>query len=412
MRKGADMRILMLAQFYPPTIGGEERHVRNLALTLAQRGHDVSVATLRHGDAPAQELDNGVRVHRIRGTMQRVSMLFSDGGRQYAPPYPEPELTLALTQNMLADRPEILHAHNWLLHSVTPLKALSKARLIVTLHDYSLVCVKKRMTYHDELCSGPALPKCMQCATEFYGTPKGAPSLVTNWLGGKLENGVVDMFLPVSQAVANGTQLASRHVPYQVIPNFVPDNVGNAYSEHHPLLAQLPDTDFMLFVGDVKRDKGVGILLQAYAELHTSMPLVIIGRLCNDVSVPVPPNVHMLPGWPHDAIMAAWRRCTFAIVPSIWHDPCPTVAMEAMAVGRPVIASRIGGLADIVKHQETGILVPPNDVKALRDAMGTLVAHPEYRERMGRKAREHVVNFGAKTVVSRIERVYQEVVAQ
>ena len=168
----------------------------------------------------------------------------------------------------------------------------------------------------------------------------------------------------------------------------------------------------MLFVGDVKRDKGVGILLQAYAEMQSSIPLVIIGRLCNDVSVPIPPNVVMLPGWPHDAIMAAWKRCTFAIAPSIWHDPCPTVAMEAMAMGRPVIAARMGGLADIVKDGETGVLVPPNDVQALRGAMQALLADTERRTYMGLMAKRRVTEFQAKTVVTRIERVYQEVVTR
>jgi len=406
------MRILLLAQFYPPTIGGEERHVRNLALALAERGHDVSVATLLHGDASAQEIDCGVRVHRIRGTMQRMGTLFSDGGRQYAPPFADPEATLALRRIILTERPDILHAHNWIVHSVTPLKALSKAKLLLTLHDYSLVCVKKRLMYSDEPCAGPALTKCIQCATQFYGMSKGVPSVVTNWLGGKLEDQVVDMFLPVSQAVADGTQLAARHVPYKVIPNFVPDSVGDVGYESNPLLAQLPQGDFMLFVGDVKRDKGVGVLLQAYAGMQSRVPLVIIGRLCNDVSEPIPPNVLLLPGWPHDAIMAAWRRCTFAIAPSLWHDPCPTVVMEAMAMGRPVIAARMGGLADIVKDGETGMLVPPNDVQALRVAMQTLLADTERRTHMGVMAKRRVTQFQAKTVVTRIEHVYQEVMAR
>lgn len=165
----------------------------------------------------------------------------------------------------------------------------------------------------------------------------------------------------------------------------------------------------MLFVGDVKRDKGVGVLLQAYAAMQSIVPLVIIGRPCNDFSVPIPPNVLLLPGWPHDAVMTAWSRCAFAITPSIWHDPCPTVAMEAMAVGRPVIASRIGGLSDIVKDGETGLLVPPGDVQALRMAMQSLLDDTERRERMGRMAKERVAEFQAKAVVTRIERVYQEV---
>ncbi len=409
MCKGAGMRILMLAQFYPPAIGGEERHVRNLALALAERGHDVSVATLRHGDAPAQELDNGVRVHRIRGTMQRISVLFSEQDRQYAPPFPDPELALALREIILAERPDILHAHNWIIHSVLPLKVLSKAKLVLTLHDYSLVCVQQRLTYHNKLCTGPAFTKCVECAADFFGMTKGVPTLMTNWVGSKVEDQIVDMFLPVSQAVAEGTQLASRHVPYQVVPNFVPDNIAQEPCTNTALVDQLPKEPYMLFVGDVKRDKGVEVLLQAYEKLQRSIPLVLIGKFCNDLSVTIPPNVVVFPGWPHDAVMEAWRRCIFAITPSIWHDPCPTVAMEAMAVGRPVIASRIGGLSDIVRDGETGLLVPPGDIQALYEAMLVLSEHSELREQMGKRAKEHVANFQAGMVVARIEHVYQEV---
>jgi glycosyltransferase involved in cell wall biosynthesis len=55
------MRILMLAQFYPPTIGGEERHVRNLSMALARRGHDVTVATLQQSGLPNFEMDGACR---------------------------------------------------------------------------------------------------------------------------------------------------------------------------------------------------------------------------------------------------------------------------------------------------------------------------------------------------------------
>ena len=71
------MRVLMLAQFYPPIIGGEERHVRNLSLALLSRGHDVSVATIWHQGLAQFELDAGVRIHRLCGTTQQLGMLFS-----------------------------------------------------------------------------------------------------------------------------------------------------------------------------------------------------------------------------------------------------------------------------------------------------------------------------------------------
>jgi len=403
------MRILMLAQFYPPTIGGEERHVRNLAIELAGRGHTVSVATLLHDNAPALEMDQGVRVHRMHGTMQRLGMLFSDSSRQFAPPFPDPELLLELHHILLEEQPDIIHAHNWIIHSVLPLKAWSKAKLIVTLHDYSLVCVQKRLTYQERLCSGPSPVKCLQCASEFYGTAKGVPTVLANWVGSKLEDQLVDMFLPVSYAVARGVRLARRRVPYRVVPNFVPDNIRDEHCDNHPLLKQLPQGDFILFVGDVKRDKGVDVLLQAYRAMQRDIPLVIIGRPCDELSVDIPEHVSVLPGWPHDAVMSAWGRCTFAVAPSIWRDPCPTVAMEAMAMGRPVIASRIGGLSDIVEDEETGLLVPPGDVQALRLAMENLLDNATRREYMGRMARQRIADFQAKTVVTRIEQVYQEV---
>ena len=139
------MRILMLAQFYPPTIGGEERHVGDLSIELAARGYSVSVATLWHKGLADFEIDQGVRIHRIRGTMQRMSVLFSYDDRQFAPPFPDPEALWALRRIILQERPDIIHAHNWIVHSFTPLKVWSKAKLVMTLHDYSLVCVQKRL---------------------------------------------------------------------------------------------------------------------------------------------------------------------------------------------------------------------------------------------------------------------------
>lgn len=402
------MRILMLAQFYPPAIGGEERHVRNLSIELAARGHQVSLATLSHKGQADFEVDHGVRIHRIRGTMQRASVLFSELGRQYAPPFPDPEALLALRRIIMQEQPQIVHAHNWIVHSFTPLKAWSKAKLVVTLHDYSLTCVQKRLTYRNRICDGPTLSKCLRCAGDFYGAAKGIPSTLSNWHWGNVERRAVDMFLPVSQAVADGTQLNTFHVPYRIIPNFVPDNLCILSNDADPHVAQLPEEDFMLFVGDVVRDKGIEVLLRAFAEMGSQFPLVLIGRQWNDLSLDIPPNVLALQGWPHEAVMSAWKRCAIAIVPSIWHDPCPTVAMEAMSMGKPLIASRIGGLSDIIVDGESGILVEPGDPVALRNAMQLLLDHPEQRASMGSMAKQRVIEFQAKTVVSRIEQVYQE----
>jgi glycosyltransferase involved in cell wall biosynthesis len=403
----------MLTQFYPPYIGGEERHVRNLSARLAARGHAVAVATLGNQDLPAFELDQAVRVYRMRGTLQRATWLFSDGSRRHAPPFPDPELSLELRRIIARERPQVIHAHNWLIHSFLPLKPWSGAKLVLTLHDHSMLCPKKKLIYGDAHCDGPGLGICLRCVGAHYGMGKGIPVLLTNQLMSAIERGAVDMFVPVSQAVAADNQLLERGLPVRVIPNFVPDDVGHLPDEPHPLLAELPAEPFMLFVGAFGRYKGLDVLLRAYAELADAPPLVIIGYQTSEYPIRTtqfPPNVVVLRDWPHEAVMQAWRRCLFGLVPSTWSDPCPTVAMEAMATGRPLIATRMGGLTDLVIDGETGLLVAPDDHGALRQAMATLLADRDLRARMGQAGQRRLTAFQASSVVQRLEQLYHELV--
>ena len=403
------MRILMLSQFYPPIIGGEERHVRNLGTLLAARGHKVAVATIWHKGLPEFEDDQGVRVYRIHGTAQRMAGLFSDAGHMHAPPFPDPELTWTIKSIIRRERPEIVHAHNWLVHSFLPLKGWSGAKLVLSLHDHSLLCPNKKLIYHDRPCSGPGLAKCLGCVATHYGRLKGAGVMFANRAMTIAERATVDMFVPVSRAVAQDNRLLGGKLPVEVIPNFVPDDVGALQDEPHPNLAQLPAGDFMLFVGAFGRYKGLDVLVRAYAELHAAPPLVIIGYQTTEYpvqTVELPANVIVLQDWPHEAVMQAWQRSILGLVPSVWSDPCPTVAMEAMAVGRPLIASRVGGLTDLVVDGETGLLVPPDDHVALRQAMERLLADPALRGRMGEASQRKVVDFQASAVVQRIEQVY------
>ncbi|HTK11598.1 MAG TPA: glycosyltransferase family 4 protein [Ktedonobacteraceae bacterium] len=404
------MRILMLSQFfYPPTVGGEERFVTDLSHELAARGHDVAVVTLWQQGFPAFEVQQGVRIHRVRGTMQQMSFLFSEGVRTYSPPFPDPGVMGEIRRILQIERPEIVHAHNWLVHSFTPLAAESKAKFVVSLHDYSHVCVQKRLMRQGVRCTGPEVTKCLACSTQFYGLTKGPATALANFHWAAKERQVVDMFLPVSQATADGNELEKHKVPYQVIPNFVPDHMDVLDDENDPLLSQLPKGDFLLFVGDVTLDKGAEVLIRAYAEMETQIPLVLIGRpFLPNLDAWLPKNVFLLGTWPHEAVMGAWKRCTIGLVPSTWAEPFGIVALEAMYMGKPLIAARSGGLTDIVAEGETGLFVPPGDPQALRAAIQTLLDDPALRERMGVQAKQRVQAFQAEFVVSRFEQVYQE----
>jgi glycosyltransferase involved in cell wall biosynthesis len=401
------MRILLLSQFYPPVIGGEERHVRNLAMALATRGHQVSVATQASHDDAGCTLDGMVRVHRLNGVIRRLSALFSDPERPFAPPMPDPGLTLALRRVIAQERPDIIHAHNWILHSYLPLKPFTQVPFIVTLHDYALICARKTLMYMNQApCSGPAFRKCLRCAKQHYGGIKGGVTTVSNWIDSAYERRVVNKFLTVSDAVARLNRLPEAGVDFEVIPNFVPDNLGELSPDVDPaLLAQLPE-HFILMVGDLLPRKGVLVLLNAYAKLSNPPPLVLIGRRCPETPASLPPGVRLLESWPHVAIMQAWRRCLFGIAPSVWHEPCATVVLEAMSQGKAMIVSDRGGMQEMVADGETGLVVSPEQL-SLTDAMAQLIADEDLRARMGASGRRRVVQFQATAVVSRIEGVYR-----
>ena len=405
------MRILMLAQFYAPVIGGEERHVQDLSVELVKRGHDVAVATLSLPGVAEFEVDQGVHVYRIRSTTQRANWLYSQAERRHAPPLPDPEVVWALRRIIAREKPDIVHAHNWLLYSFLPLKIWSGVPIVMSLHDYSLHCPQKRLMYFGAPCSGPSFAKCLRCAANHYGAVRGGVTTLTQRVMNPAVRAAVDIFLPVSQATAIGNDLIANQLPFQVIPNFVPDNPGLTQEDVHAYLSQLPQDDYLLFVGDLSHDKGVDVLLRAYADLKNAPPLVLIGRKRLDTLMELPDNVMLMGSWPHAAVMEAWRRSTIALVPSVWSEIFGIVAIEAMAMGRPVIASRIGALTDIVIDGETGFLVPPGDPVALRQAMERLIDNPALRHRLGQGARRRAADFRASAVVPHIEEVYRKLTA-
>jgi glycosyltransferase involved in cell wall biosynthesis len=326
-----------------------------------------------------------------------------------------------LRQVLGREQPQIVHAHNWLVHSYLPLAFGHDARLVVTLHDYSLACVQKRLMRHDAPCSGPGLRKCMECASHHYGSAKGSATFFCNLAMSAWERRAVDLFLPVSRAVAQGNQLEQHGLPYQVIPNLLPERllaeslVGETNNNNAavPELERLPAGDFLLFVGDMSADKGVHVLLHAHTllrrRLDQSLPLVIIGREFGWHAGELPAGVIALGRMPHSAVMEAWRRCTIALVPSVWAEPFGLGAIEEMSAGKPLVASATGGLSDIVFDEVTGLLVPPGDATALAQAIQRLLADPALRTHLGRAAAQRAVEYRAASVAQSVERAYHSV---
>ena len=96
------------------------------------------------------------------------------------------------------------------------------------------------------------------------------------------------------------------------------------------------------------------------------------------------------------------------VMPSL-RESFGIVALEAMAMKVPVVASRIGGLEEVVEHERTGLLVPPGDADALAEAIRTLAENPEMRINMGEAGRQRVAEkFSIESTIRRTEEIYLE----
>ena len=396
----------MLTDFYAPLVGGVEIVVRNLAHGLRARGHEVSVGTIRADGLSEFELDGDVRVHRVEPSTSRSKALFSQR-RPWAPPAPDPEAVLGLRRVLEHERPDVVHGHDWLARSFLPLKRKSGPAFAMSLHYYTLSCAKKSLVIGDQLCSGPGLRKCLRCASAHYGAIKGRGIALANFAFAAAERRGVDLYLPVSTAAARGNGLEGSGVRWEVLPNVVLDSVLSEPSAR--LSAALPD-EFLLFVGDLRPEKGIDLLLAAYGSLRAPPPLVLIGKVWANSPRTFPPNVVLFEDWPNDAVREAQRRCLALVAPSTLYEPFGMVALEALASGRPVIASRIGGLAELVTDGVNGLLVPRGDTAALSASLQRLLDDRALRERLAEGAPASAARFHPDRVLRELEAAYESIV--
>jgi glycosyltransferase involved in cell wall biosynthesis len=423
------MHILQLTDFYRPVIGGLERHVETLSRELIRLGHTVTVVTLQTGDDPADETLDGVHIIRIRG-WSSLTAFHADATRPFHATVPDPGTMAALRRVIQRERPAVVHSHSWLQYSYFPLHyGQGRPAHVVSLHDHGLACAKKTLQQvtrrmgsstngprseprADKLslpCSGPRLAKCLVCVPEQYGVLKGA-AIATGLRTSRILHGRADRYIAISAAVADGSRcVLPRHCEILVIPTMVPNHLP-ALAQSTPRPTFLPPEDgYLLFVGALGPQKGVDVLLEARRKMRNRPPLVLIGTPRPNTPHIDDPEVIIAHNIPSAQVMASWMRASIAVVPSVWNEPMGQVAIEAMLVGRAVVASDIGGLREVVEHGVTGLMVPPGDPGALAAALDRLLNDPETRQRMGEAGRLRARQFEAATVVPHIIEVFEDV---
>jgi glycosyltransferase involved in cell wall biosynthesis len=405
------MHIMHLADFYHPTIGGVQSYVAALSKELVRIGNTVVVVTIQPGDLPGEETIDGVRVIRVRTWSQNLTSLYSDTSHPFHPPAPDPGAIAALRRIIRQERPDVVHSHSWLMNSYFPLYDAQKGPAhVVTLHDFGMVCPRKTLmrSGQAEQCPGPRIARCLSCAPEQYGVLKGSVITMT-MRASRFLNRRVDRYLAVSAAAAHGSR-AGLPTDAEIIlhPPMVPDGLLRAAQET-PRPEFLPAEDgFLMFAGALGLHKGIDVLLAARRRMRNKPPIVLLGTPRPDTPTIDDPDITVVHNVPHPQVMASWIRASIAVVPSVCHEALGFVAVEAMIVGCPVVASSVGGLREVVQHGSTGLLVPPGDPGALATALDNLLDHPELRKQMGERGKARTRHFGVRTAVPRIVETYKD----
>jgi glycosyltransferase involved in cell wall biosynthesis len=418
------VRILFATDNYPPFIGGAQIQSRLIARELLARGHDVVVATVWQNEVPDVEEDDGVSVHRLR-QLRTLPVLARKRRQHYQPPFPDPVTVFGLRRLIARFRPDVVHSYGWYSYSCAAALLGTKIPLLITSRDYAYSCAKRTLVYNGRACTGPALAKCLRCAGDYYGRPKGWVAAVGVLANRPLLRRKVAGLHSIStyvQEIVRRDFLDDRKAGARATGTIIHDVIGTVREDDEgsvdrrlidPYLEQLPAEPFLLFVGALRRVKGVEQLISAYDRLDDPPPLVLVGTLERDSPSSFPSNVRVLRDFPHAAVIAAWDRCLFAVLPSLWPEPLGNVVLEAMSRRKAVIGTSPGGHTDMIIDGETGLLVPAGDVSVLADAMRRLIEDPALRERFGAAGQARVAQlFNVRVAIPRLERMYESLVAR
>jgi len=378
----------------------------------------VCLATSAQPGAPARETSrHGFEIHRLPGLATRLHWLSASRDRRIPPPVPDPETALRLRRLIGRFRPSVVHSYGWMTYSCRLAMAGTRTPLVISARDYGLICSMRTLLRDGQICPGPALGRCVTCATSEYGAAKGLLAVT----------GVASMKLSLAKR-CSALHSVSHYVDARMQRHFIPSShpvitpmsrqvipgfAGEDEEEiDHDTLARLPTGPFILYVGSLRLCKGVDILMAAHDRLRDAPPLVLLGPRATDTPTRFPPSVHVLAATNHATVMMAWRKALIAVAPSRLPEPFGNVVHEAMSCGKAVIGTMPGGHEDMIDSGRTGLLVPAGDEAALAEAMRWLLEHPAERERIGRAAREESSRFSEDHVVPAFEALYTAALAR
>jgi len=377
------VKVSLLTREYPPDIyGGAGVHVEYLARALSSSGLVELTVHCEGQDRP------GAVAHRPwEALSDKVLRVFSE------------DLSMADAVGDAA----LVHSHTWYANLAGHLAALRYGiPHVVTVHSLEPL----RPWKAEQLGGGYALSSWAERVAV-----EGAAAVVA-----------------VSDGMRGDVLTAYPQVPadrVRVIRNGI-DTVEYAPDQDTSVLAAHgidPSRPYVIFVGRITRQKGVPVLLRAAAALDPSAQLVLCAgaadtpELGEEVAALVAgltadrSGVIWIPEMlPKPSVIQLLTHAAMFVCPSVY-EPLGIVNLEAMACSTAVVASRVGGIPEVVEGGATGLLVPPDDPGALAEAMNALLRDPARADAMGKAGRARAVDeFSWDAVAAQTAALYAELV--
>jgi len=305
-------------------------------------------------------------------------------------------------------RADLVHAHNTFA-LVSPSLYWSAFRagvpVVQTLHNYRLFCVQGMFRLRDRICEDclghlPWRGVVRRCYHDSAAQSAALATVVTLHRAFGTFRDRVTRYVALTEfcrrKFVEGGLPAER---ISVKPNFVdvvrpPENVRSG----------------ALFVGRLSAEKGIDTLLGALDHAR-GIEIEVIGSGPEEHKVTAHPRVHAR-GWlAQSQVLESMQAAAFLVLPSVWYECFPRTVVEAFACGLPVIASRVGALAEIVEHGRTGLLFAPGSAKGLARALDYAKAHPDRMREMGAYARAtYVARFSPQRNYAQLMNIYHDAV--
>ncbi len=373
--------------------GGAERYYLDVGALLEAGGKRVAHLAMRH----PENLQAGPDDVFVSEVDYRASMGLPSKVRQGLRSIYNLEASRAARGIARRLRPAVAHLHN-IYHQLTPsvVRALDAEGIpiVQTLHDYKLVCPAYLLITNGEICERCRGGRYYEAAVHRCLLGSRAASVA-----GMLEAYVhrwIRSYEKVRLFICPSRFLLEKLVSFGVdrqrlvdLPYFLP------IDRYVPA----PSTDgYYVYAGRLSREKGVGTLLEAHALLREGARPAL--RILGDG--PVRPALEArreelgladvaFEGYqPPARLQEIVGRSRFVVVPSEWYENYPYAILEAFALARPVLGTRIGGIPELVRDGETGVTAPPFDPARLAAGIGVLISNPAKADEMGKAARSWV----------------------